>query len=291
MASDFFYFVRATARKLHLAANAIRCGVLIVAFGVCASANAALIGVTFSGQAYQIDEATGNGVLIGSVPSGLNSLSADATGLLFSATGSVVTLNPTTLGVTVGPTIDLGGVVRAVRGAAVSPAGTLFVVNNRGLGLNPDDLYTIDTTSGVGTLVGQTPLTGLQALTFNPDGSLLYAWDRGTTILNQGLGLVTIDPSTGSFTDVSAGLGGLTNIQSLAFGADGNLYGGSQNGELYRIDPTTAGQVLVGSGSYTDLRGLAQLTIPEPSSACLFALIFIGGLTWAKRPAPQCVSV
>jgi hypothetical protein len=266
------------------------------------AARADIIGVTFGGTAspvVRIDPATGVGSAIG--PSGfpaLNSLAEDRAGTLYSAVDSppgspphLITINPATGAGTMVATLSFGAVVPDVRGLAFSGADVLYAINNTGPvgGQNPDDLFRVDVATGVGTLIGATGRNGVQSITFSAAG-ILYGWDVGG-MDSAGLGLVTIDPATGLATDVNpaVGDGGLL-IQGLAFAPDGRLFGVSAAAAavmpdtLFTIDAATGAASPVGSGGYTDVRGIAFAgAVPEPSAAVLFAAGAVGVLAYARR--------
>lgn len=250
-----------------------------------------LIGVSFDGTVTNINSDTGRGVAVGS--SGfntLNSLARNSSGTFFSATNFIgadpflVAINPNTgLGTKVA-TLDF---VRAgdVRGLAFSPSDTLFAINSSvkesGEEL-PDSLLTIDVDTGTGTLIGNTGLPGIQALAFSPKGAL-YGWEVGALGNGVGLGLVTIDPLTGLATDVNPSMdGSADDIQGLAFASDGTLYGARES--LFSVDVTSGTITLVGSGGYSDVRGIEP--VPEPSSVLgvlAFGAISAGSLLKRKQ--------
>jgi hypothetical protein len=219
-----------------------------------------------NGPVARINPLTGSGVPIG-VPgfATLNSLAANGAGTFYSASGSsLVTINPITGAGTQVATLNFGANAPDVRGLAISPAGVLYAANDGGLG--SDLLYTVDTATGQATLVGSTGVAGIQALEFSGTG-VLYGWEVGT--FGPGMGLVTINPLTGAVTDVNPAIGGNSaQIQGLAFGPNGLLYGARD--ALYTIDLATGAIILVGSGGYSDVRGLA--VVPEPSTAVLLVL-------------------
>jgi hypothetical protein len=73
--------------------------------------------------------------------------------------------------------------------------------------------------------------------------------------------LVTVDRTTGVFTTVMS-----TDFaaDSLQFGPDGQLYAGSGDGKLYRIDPAAHTTSLVGATGYSDaITGLALVDQPS----------------------------
>lgn len=248
-------------------------------FLFAASAQADLIGVTWSGDVVEIDAATGAGSLI--APSGfssLNSMATNSAGSIYSANAGLVTLDPLSGLGSAAANLGAIGDGTSIRGLAFSAADALYAINN---GDGPgsiaccDDLYLIDANTGGSAFVGDTGFSGIQGLSFASDG-VLYAWDIGA-------GLLTIDPFTGNTTDVNAVEGGTGAIQTLAFDEGGTLYGAGN--ALYTIDLASGAFVSVGSGDYSDVRGIAFIegspdpgvpTVPEPNTAVLIALGLAG---------------
>jgi hypothetical protein len=133
---------------------------------------------------------------------------------------------------------------------SVSPAGVL----------NPGGLLTVDTVTGVGTLVGDavTP-GGLSGLAFDSTGALYGSTRVGGGI--PGGNLVLIDPNTGSSVLVGAIQDGAANdvgIADLAFqpGTDVLFAIAANDGPcvlcLFTIDTTTAVATLVGDPGLTN---------------------------------------
>jgi hypothetical protein len=214
-----------------------------------------VMGVTYSGETVGIDETTGAGSTIGATGfSYLNSLAKNQAGTLYSASGNkLITINSVTGVGTQVATLNFGDKPSDVRGLAFSPQNVLYAVINdypTG-GINPDYLYTVDIATGVATLVGATGLNYVQSLTFSASG-VLYGWDISR-------GLLTINTATGTATVVNPGVGALPDIQGIAFAADGTLYGARE--ALYTINPATSGCTLVGSGGYSDVRGIEVLAV------------------------------
>lgn len=218
-----------------------------------------LVGIEFSAtdsQLYGINDATGAGTPIGGTGfKAVNSLAFSNAGTLVSVAAnagiySLISVDPATGTGTLLTQLNFGGAPADVRGLAFSPADVLFAIQDTAGG---DNLYTVDVSTGVGTLVGATGLPGLQSLEFSSTGQL-FAWDIGTTGSN-GLGLVTINPATGAYTDVNPAVGGIA-LQSIAFDSSGALYGVTSN-KLYSINTTTGVATLIGGTGYVDLRGIA----------------------------------
>jgi hypothetical protein len=158
-----------------------------------------------------------------------------------------------------------------IRGLAFDPTNRLFAAVNRndahGSPTLPDDLYEIDLTHETTSLIGSLGFLGVQGLDFSPSGSL-YAWDVD-------FGLLTVDPSTGTATDVNPSIGGTAAIQSLVFAPDGRLFGARQ--QLFSINPLTGAFSPIGPGGGPDIRGIEWL-VPEPSTFCLFIMTIIAAI-------------
>jgi MYXO-CTERM domain-containing protein len=106
-----------------------------------------------------------------------------------------------------------------------------------------NDIYTIDQTSGLATLLGSSGFRAPFDLTsdWRPDSFTIYAPDSDT---NQ---LLELDPSTGDGT-VIGGFGTVTFMESLAFDATtGTLYGLTMDDILYQIDTGTGNATLIGT--------------------------------------------
>ena len=207
-----------------------------------------LVGCSQGGSLFRIDPTTGVGSVIGPIGViGTNSMAKDANGAIYSAdTLKLIRIDPQTGAGTVARALQTA---TDIRGLAFSPAGVLYAIRNGGdpgAVDVPDDLVTIDTGTGAVTLVGSTGLSSLQALEFAPNGTL-YAWDLGD-------GLVVVNPSTGAGGIVNPTYKPSADIQGLAFGPNCVLFGARD--ALYTINQSTGVETLVGSGGYTDVRGI-----------------------------------
>lgn len=211
--------------------------VALAVLSICTPAEATLIAVSWStdgstSEVVRINQTTGASSVIGvSGVAGLNSLAADSSGRLIAASGvDYYEVDPATGSATeVLSSYATSGVrSNSIRGLAFDSNDTLYVVGDAGSLQRP--LLTMDLNTGVGSLIGLTGFTGVQALEFSPDG-ILYGWDATA-------GLITIDPGTGVGTAVSSSPPA-DLIQSIAFAPNGTMYGISQT-DLYTIDPTTA---------------------------------------------------
>lgn len=212
---------------------------------------------------YQIDSVTGSGFQIGLSGIGrLNSMARDGSGVIYSVGGESITeedklviIDPVSGAATQIATIDLGKGIPSIRGLAWSPQEELFGIQSGFTVSNPEDsLYSIDVTTGLGTFVGYTGFTGIQGLAFSPSGEL-FAWDTGE-------GLLLIDKTTGVATDVNPLVGGDCEIQTIDFLPDGTLLGARH--ALFSIDLATGECTGLGSGGYTDVRGMIVLEPNDP---------------------------
>ncbi len=293
--------------------NGIVFAAVFVFFCMSATVEAAsLLGVSWDGTVSRIDESNGTGETVGdSGFEGVNALARSAFGQFFATSRglsdqstNLFTINPLNGAGTQVVVLDFGaGIDSSVRGLTFSSSDALYAINNGGgrsstIGL--DDLYALDIATGQATLVGNTGLQGIQALTTGPNGKL-YGWDVGTTALD-GRGLILLDPSTGVAADISDAIGETdgVDIQTLAFNSTGKLYGG-QNA-LYEIDPSNGATTLIGSGGYADVRGFEFLlaedaqppisgndidphrnTVPEPVTGILVGMGFLALLPSRRR--------
>ena len=108
-----------------------------------------------------------------------------------------------------------------------------------------DSLALVDVGTGQVTTIGATGLSGLQSIVTR--NGVIYSFDAN-------VGLVTLNPNTGAFTDVNTALGGSgANVQWMAFRADGTLVGGSTS--MFVIDPAN-GAFTSYASSLPDLRGV-----------------------------------
>lgn len=234
------------------------------------TARAELIGISFSGSLFSIDPNTGAATPIATnaALSGANALARASGGDFYTAIGAnLVTFAPSTGAITGVPVaINLGGTAVAITALATSSTGTLFAVNDGGLTAN-DQLWRIDRLTGAGTLVGNTGRTGLQGLAADATDAL-FGWDVNT-------GLQRLSAATGAASAVGNTTPPSASIQTLAFAADGTLYGAESS--LYRIDPNSGGITFVGptgaSGNFSNVRGLefTPARVPEPATLGLLA--------------------
>jgi len=205
-----------------------------------------VIAVSWSGDIYTIDSTTGAGNLLNGSRSfiGLNASAKNSAGEIYTSSGTtLVKVDPTTGAMTAVATMDIS----SLRGMAFAPNDRLYAYNDEGFG-TPDVLYSINTSNGAVTRIGLANDTGIQGMAIDSQGRA-YAWD----IIN---GLATVNLLTGATADVS-GLPGSGDIQCIAFDGNDDLYGGRN--AFYSINLGDGAITTIGSGGYTDVRGLEFL--------------------------------
>jgi len=145
-------------------------------------------------------------------------------------------------------------------------------------------LYTIDTTTGLATLVGNTGHS-FGSIAFAPDGTLyMSAADfAGDGPMNPAL--LTLDPTNAkTLTSISTNndFFGALGIRPT----DGVIFGGTgDTGDIFTIDPATGGETPVGN---TELRFAGDLDfratpVPEPVSLGLVSAGLALGLRWRTK--------
>ena len=153
--------------------------------------------------------------------------------------GGLYTVDPATAGKTLIATT--APPVLASTGIQYDPAsGVLWAVTFDG----PCLLHSINPDSAATTLVGDTEAFDCTGLDRQPStGTLFIVYDDDA---NDSV-LATVDKATGARTDIGVvDADGGIRIAGLAFAADGTLYGGGYDSNLYTIDPATAAATLVG---------------------------------------------
>lgn len=124
-------------------------------------------------------------------------------------------------------------------------------------------IYTIDTTTGTQTTLGNSGFSNVQSLAFSPTG-VLY----GTTFGGGGsnMNLLTINQTTGAGTIVApitpaSGTNSLNAATGLAFDAAGNAYlvgrDFNQTGSLYTLNTTTGVVASIGSTNAVQTQDMA----------------------------------
>ena len=137
-----------------------------------------------------------------------------------------------------------------------------------------DSLYAWTNLGGTPTFteIGETGLTQIIGLAFNPVDGLLYGYDSGTE------GLYTIDAGSGAATLVGNSGASLGAIGGMDFALDGTLLLSSGD-DLFLVD--TSNGLLTSAGILTGLNTSAlSYRVPTPGAA---ALLGLAGLATARR--------
>jgi hypothetical protein len=232
------------------------------------------------GALITINQDTGAGTLVGhpdSVP-GLTGLVFDFSGTLYGTTISgtlgtgrfseLVRIDPGT-GAQIGPavTIKANNLPISITDLALRPSSnTLY-----GTSLSEDDftnsIYTINPTTGVATLIGNTGVIGA-TIAFGPDGTLYQ-----TSAIFDDVGFVagylnTLDPDTGAVLTTSAPFTS-EHVGGLAVRpTDGVIFAsGGDAGRLWTLSPTGT-QILLGVTNVGGVGDLAFTPLPTSNDQC-----------------------
>ena len=212
----------------------------------------------------------------------ISGLSFDSAGNLYASTlapaggfpppsgprvSNLITLNRTgALLTSTAITVGVGGPQLAIADLATQPGtNTLFgITNPDGAAGGPGDLYSINKSTGVATLIGNTGFF-FNTIAFAPDGTLYLAaanLDFVTGMLID-KALKTINPSTAAvLTSVST----THFFGALGIRSDGKIFGGTgDQHELFTINPTTGAETLIGDTGSTFVGDLAFSTPGAPS--------------------------
>ena len=227
---------------------------MLLSFALAASLSTPLgdeqiLAVQYAGGVHSLDPAGGSTEVGDSGFVLLNSMARDSRGGLYTAAGGsfqneIVRLDPATgAGTSVFQTR-----LCDIRALAFGPEDILLaMVAEEGTG-QPFDLVRINLETEKVFPIG-TIDAGIQGMAFGH--GRLYAW-------HGPLGLVTIDLQTAAVTDVNPDAGFFTNLQSLAFDPEGNLYGADDT--LYSIDRHTGIPTAIGpTGVSGGVRGIEFL--------------------------------
>jgi len=205
------------------------------------------------GRLISIDLDTGSGTLVG--PTGLDAVP----GLAVNSSGYIYGLEANTrnlyqIDASAGTAVFVAG-TGLVSLPAIAFDGTDVLY---GLGIDPVNfnfnLYTINTNTGVPTLIGPAGSANWRGMTFNPIDGTLWASTNGDEIYR-------IDPKTGLATFIGT-TGLFTGMPDIQFDEQGVLYGaaggGGQVSNLVLIDQTTGVGTIIGSIGFSSVSGMAM---------------------------------
>jgi hypothetical protein len=188
----------------------------------------------------------------------------------------LLSLNPATGAILGSHTLSDGTNGISIADLAVQPGtGTLFGIRGAQDGLNGEGLlYTINVTTGLATLVGDTGHF-FGSIAFAPNGTL-YMSSADLDFVTGNLiniGLRRINPANAanvSFVPTVDFFGALAirPEDSVIFGGNGD------QAQLFTVNPTTGAETLLGSTGRTFVGDLAFQTVPEPATLALLSLGF-----------------
>lgn len=225
---------------------------------------------------FRIDPVGGTATFIGDIGfASLQSLAASPQGVLYSwdVVDGLVTINPTTgQGTDVNPNAG-SGFAPDMQSLDFAPNGDLIGVTDVG---NRNELYRINTTTGLATFIASSPLPvaieTTRGIAFLGNRLVGVSWNFQTPSSRY----FEIDPNTAAISLI--GVTGQPHLNSLARDANGRLYTVSTDAPptLAVLDPQT-GATLESQPISTpeiapdtlDVRGLTVRTILEPSSLAL----------------------
>ncbi len=274
----------------------IICAGLLSVFALAANAGPILYAVDYpvSATLYTVNQITGAITAVG--PVGLDNvgdLTSDQISKLYGiqiTSNSLVTIDPTTGAGTLGPPIsgtamnDAGAPLPIVSIAFNPFSGVLYGNTSVAFGgATEDQLYSINTTTGVATHIGSNiGETSIYALAFGQDG-VLYGVDGGNN-LDQ------IDTTTGIGTVI--GPTGLALVYDIASRpGDGVMFAAdSGTTSINTLNLTTGASSAIGlNGLGANVVGLAFLdaSVPEPGSIVLLATgLALLGLAVRRKKRP-----
>jgi len=130
----------------------------------------------------------------------------------------------------------------------------------------PSSLYVINRVTGAGTLIGSDLGYAVNAIAIDPTTGVMYA--STTTWSGAFNGLLVVDTSTGTATEVGEFGGGFTAVLGLTFDSAGQLWGWHDPSEddPVRINKTTGVATTVGESG----QGTAEQVLAFDASDTLF---------------------
>jgi hypothetical protein len=213
-----------------------------------------------------VDQTTAALTIVGAPEPGtrLSGLAFDSTGALYGSTegsalppitSTLIRIDPDTGGLVsvVGPITDgPGGLAIGIADLTVQPGtDVLFGIRSpTDLHGGAGKLYTIDKTTAVATLVGNTP-TRRDSIAFAPDGTLYEAGVTLPPAPPHAPTLYTLDPATAAVLSAVATNPPTDNYGSLAVRpTDSVLFAGDGDGGfIFNLDPATGNRTQVGSST------------------------------------------
>ena len=191
-------------------------------------------------------------------------------GINYSGSDGLSTFN--TVSTTSGAATAIGAIgFERCSGMDVSAAGVVYATCERSDGSNTPVLITINVTTGAGTEVGPTGISGSTSdISFRPSDGVLFAYDANN---NPDHSLYTINTATGAATLVGdTGLmfaGGNAMSFNLAGVLFHSQFSGGPSPDLNTLDPATGAPTLL--GQVTPTTGRFSSMDVNPTSGVLYA--------------------
>lgn len=196
----------------------------------------------------------------------------------------LITLDSNTGALLTSTHITSGAIQLSISDIGFQPGtNTLFgITTPDGPGMvGPGNLYTIDISTGVATLVGNTGLF-FDTIAFGPDGTLYLAGEQ--------LGMMGPDETTDQLDTINpANAMILTSVKTadffgaLAVRSDGTIFGGNgDRHELFTVNPTTGAETLVGDTGRNFVGGMVFVT-PDTGSTLGLLVIALFAMAGAMR--------